>query len=90
MPEMSGETTFKKLKEINGFNTPVIALTADAVAGAEEHYKGEGFIDYIAKPFKREQIKEKLDLVFDTKAPINWDEVPVHVIGEEETKETSL
>ena len=90
MPEMSGETTFKKLKEINGFNTPVIALTADAVAGAEEHYKGEGFIDYIAKPFKREQIKEKLDLVFDTKAPINWDEVPVHVIGEEETNETSL
>lgn len=90
MPEMSGETIFKKLKEINGFNTPVIALTADAVAGAEEHYKGEGFIDYIAKPFKREQIKEKLDLVFDTKAPINWDEVPVHVIGEEETKETSL
>ena len=88
MPEMSGETTFKKLKEINGFNTPVIALTADAVSGAEEHYKGEGFVDYIAKPFKREQIKEKLDLIFDTKAPINWDEVPVHVIGDE--TETSL
>ena len=88
MPEMSGETTFKKLKEIQGFNTPVIALTADAVAGAEENYKGEGFVDYIAKPFKRDQIKEKLDLIFDTNAPINWDEVPVHVIGEE--KEASL
>ena len=83
MPNMSGETTFKKLKEIDGFKTPVIALTADAVAGAEEHYKGEGFVDYIAKPFKREQIKEKLDIIFDSKAPINWDEVPVHVIGEE-------
>ena len=85
MPEMSGETTFKKLKEINGFNTPVIALTADAVAGAEEHYKGEGFVDYIAKPFKREQIKEKLDLIFETNTSINWDKVPVHVIGEDET-----
>jgi CheY-like chemotaxis protein len=82
MPNMSGETTFKKLKEINGFNVPVIALTADAVAGAEEHYKGEGFIDYIAKPFKREQIKEKLDLVFDAKTEIDWNKVPVHVIGE--------
>ena len=85
MPEMSGETTFKKLKEIEEFNTPVIALTADAVAGAEEHYKEEGFVDYIAKPFKREQIKEKLDIIFTDKSSINWDKVPVHVIGEDET-----
>ena len=85
MPEMSGETTLKKLKEIEGFDTPVIALTADAVAGAEEHYISEGFVDYIAKPFKRDQIKEKLDLIFSDNAPINWDKVPVHVIGEDKT-----
>ena len=64
MPEMSGETTLQKLKENPNFNIPVIALTADAVAGAEEKYKSEGFTDYIAKPFKKEQIKEKLDLIF--------------------------
>ena len=34
MPVMSGETALKNLKEIEGFNTPVIALTADAIAGA--------------------------------------------------------
>ncbi len=64
MPNMSGETAFKKLKENKDFNTPVIALTADAVAGAKEKYVSEGFIDYIAKPFSRDQIKEKLDSVF--------------------------
>ena len=64
MPNMSGETALKKLKENKDFNTPVIALTADAVAGAKEKYVSEGFIDYIAKPFSREQIKEKLDSVF--------------------------
>ena len=64
MPNMSGEETFSKLKEITGFNTPVIALTADAVAGAKEKYKSEGFIDYIAKPFTKEQISEKLEKVF--------------------------
>ena len=64
MPEMSGETTLKKLKENPNFKIPVIALTADAVAGAEEKYKNEGFVDYIAKPFKKEQIKEKLDIIF--------------------------
>ena len=65
MPNMSGETAIAKLKEKPNFNIPIIALTADAVAGAREKYLSEGFIDYIAKPFKKEQIKEKLDLVFN-------------------------
>lgn len=64
MPNMSGETAIAKLKENPNFKIPTIALTADAVAGAEEKYKSEGFIDYIAKPFKKEQIQEKLDKIF--------------------------
>jgi CheY-like chemotaxis protein len=64
MPNMSGETAMAHLKEISTFNTPVIALTADALAGAKEKYLSEGFIDYIAKPFSKDQIKEKLDHVF--------------------------
>lgn len=64
MPNMSGETAIAKLKENSNFKIPTIALTADAVAGAREKYLSEGFIDYIAKPFNRDQIKEKLDLVF--------------------------
>ena len=62
---MSGETALEKLKENRDFNTPVIALTADAVAGAKEKYLSEGFVDYIAKPFSRDQIKEKLDKIFN-------------------------
>jgi len=64
MPNMSGETAIAKLKEKPNFNIPTIALTADAVVGAREKYLGEGFVDYIAKPFNKDQIKEKLDLVF--------------------------
>lgn len=67
MPNMSGSTALKKLKEINGFNTPTIALTADAIAGAEEKYLSEGFVDYISKPFSKEQIEEKLRKVFQKK-----------------------
>ncbi|MBR1718355.1 MAG: response regulator [Bacilli bacterium] len=66
MPNMSGETALAKLKENPNFKIPTIALTADAIAGAKEKYLSEGFIDYIAKPFSRDQIKEKLDLVFDS------------------------
>ena len=64
MPNMSGETAIAKLKENNNFNIPTIALTADAVVGSREKYLEEGFIDYIAKPFNKDQIKEKLDIVF--------------------------
>ena len=63
MPEMSGETTFKELQKLDGFDIPVVALTADAVSGAKEKYLDEGFNGYIAKPFTRDQIKEKLDKI---------------------------
>ena len=64
MPNMSGETCMEELKKIPSFKTSVIALTADAVSGAKEKYISEGFVDYIAKPFTKDQIKEKLELIF--------------------------
>lgn len=64
MPNMSGETAIAKLKEKTNFNIPIIALTADAVVGAREKYLSEGFVDYIVKPFNKQQIKEKLDIIF--------------------------
>ena len=73
MPVLSGEETLNKLKEIEGFDTPVIALTADAFEGAQQKYKKEGFVDYIAKPFSKEQIKEKLDRVFKDKETLDED-----------------
>lgn len=65
MPIMGGETALKELLKLDDFNTPVMALTADAIVGAEEKYKSEGFIDYISKPFTKEQIKVKLDDIFN-------------------------
>lgn len=67
MPVMSGETAMKELKKLDGFKTPVIALTADAVAGAKERYLSQGFADYISKPFTKDQIKIKLDKIFNKK-----------------------
>jgi signal transduction histidine kinase/ActR/RegA family two-component response regulator len=81
MPNMSGETCLKKLKDLPNFNTPVIALTADAVAGAKDRYLANGFVDYIAKPFKKEQIKTKLDSIFISSIQkVDWNNVPAQVI----------
>ena len=70
MPNMNGEKCIAELKNLKSFNTPVIALTADAVAGVKEKYLKEGFVDYIAKPFSKEQIKEKLDKVFSNSSSL--------------------
>lgn len=96
MPVMNGEEALKKLKEIDGFNTPVIALTADAVAGSKEKYIKEGFADYLAKPFNKDGLKEKLDKIFNNEKQTSedrWKDVPKYEFGtnmkplEEEVKE---
>ena len=77
MPIMSGETALKELKKNPLIKTPVIALTADAIAGSEEKYIEKGFTDYIPKPFSKEQIRLKLDKILkDTKEHIEIDETP--------------
>lgn len=63
MPEMDGVETFNELKKIDGFNIPVVTLTADAVTGAKEKYLNLGFFDYISKPIDINILKKVLDNV---------------------------
>ncbi len=75
MPIMSGERALRELKKNPNFNTPVIALTADAISGSEKKYLEEGFADYIAKPFSKDQIKVKLDRIL-ANTPKKEEKVP--------------
>ena len=100
MPNMNGEQAIAELRKIPTFKTPVIALTADAVAGAKEKYTSEGFVDYISKPFSKDQIKEKLDIVFASSAvanveetkkeTIDWDNIPTYSVGSNNNTEVEL
>ena len=87
MPNMSGESALAKLKENKEFKMPVIALTADAVSGAREKYIKEGFADYISKPFNKEQVKEKLDLVFKQKNSVEQIKIEKPKVESIEVKE---
>lgn len=64
MPKMSGVETLKELNKIEGFNTPVVALTANAIAGMREKYINAGFKEYIAKPIEKEELKKVINLIF--------------------------
>ena len=56
MPKMSGSETLVKLKEIDNFDIPVCALTANAITGMREEYLGKGFNDYLSKPIVKEEL----------------------------------
>lgn len=80
MPEMSGETVLKKLKEDPNFNTKVMAVTADAMDGSREKYLNLGFTEYIAKPFTRDELKEKFDLIFSNNEEDKWKYAPTYTV----------
>ena len=63
MPIMDGIEALHKVREqADGLNadTPVIALTANALVGAQEMYLEEGFASYISKPVKSVDLEAAL------------------------------
>lgn len=63
MPDMDGEETLniiRSAKDGPNRNVPVIALTANAMAGAKEKYISMGFSDYLSKPVKGSELEDML------------------------------
>ncbi len=59
MPEMDGIETLEKSRDLpvnKCLDTPVIALTANAIKGARKEYIDAGFTDYLSKPIKRDEM----------------------------------
>ncbi len=56
MPKMKGPEVLQNLKNIMGFNMPVIALTADIISGMEDKYIHQGFDDCMPKPIVEEEL----------------------------------
>jgi signal transduction histidine kinase/CheY-like chemotaxis protein len=63
MPIMDGIEALHRIREqADGLNTdtPVVALTANALVGAQEMYLSEGFVSYLSKPVKGTDLEECL------------------------------
>ena len=65
MPHMDGVETFRRMKTFEHMNnkTPVIMLTANAMSGAEDEYKSEGFAGYLSKPVKLDDIRREMQRI---------------------------
>jgi len=60
MPELDGVETLKRMKEMKHHlckDTPVIALTANAIVGVREMYLADGFDDYLSKPVDANELE---------------------------------
>ncbi|MBQ7148100.1 MAG: response regulator [Pseudobutyrivibrio sp.] len=63
MPGMDGVETFKQMATLEGnkcLRTPVIALTANAIAGAKERYMTMGFHGFLSKPIVPGQLEKMI------------------------------
>lgn len=66
MPEMDGIETLHVLKKLDGYDLPpIIALTANAVAGMREMYLAEGFDDYLSKPINAAELDRVMNKYFN-------------------------
>ena len=69
MPVMDGIEAAKILREL-GYKQPIVALTANVLAGQAEMFLSNGFDDFISKPIDTRQLNETLNKLVRDKYPI--------------------
>ena len=63
MPGMDGVETLKRIRALRDGtyqNLPIVALTANAISGAREMFKNEGFTEFVPKPIERPVLERVL------------------------------
>jgi len=68
MPKMDGIEATKNIRDL-GYTRPVIALTANAVAGQAEIFLSNGFNDFISKPIDIRHLNALLNTLIRDKQP---------------------
>jgi len=69
MPKMDGIETTKLLREM-GYSRPVVALTANALAGQADFFLKNGFDDFVSKPIDVRQLNVTLNRFIRDKQPV--------------------
>ena len=79
MPEMDGPTAtaaIRALADAERANTPIIALTANAMKGDRERYVAAGMNDYVPKPIDQDLLIRTILQVLDIPIPDTGADAP--------------
>ena len=70
MPRMDGVTAARKIRQLNSpaRHTPIIAMTANALPEQVRAFRQAGMDDYVAKPFKQQDLHEAIRRAVDMPA----------------------
>ena len=62
MPEMDGVEAQQKIRGLNDYykDSPIVAVSANAIRGVRDKYIESGFTDYLSKPIEAVRLKESL------------------------------
>ncbi len=81
MPKMTGKQTLVELNKMSAFNTPVIALTANAIDGMKEEYISLGFHDYLSKPIVKHDLERVIKkFITNTTEDVKQEVKPLNVV----------
>ncbi len=85
LPEMDGYTATQHIREQEralGHHVPIIALTANALAGERERCLAAGMDDYLAKPFRMKDLEAVMQRVLGAASQPTPAAQPEHRTGE--------
>ena len=77
MPEMDGIETLERAKVLPDSqckDTPIIALTANAISGVREMFISKGFTDYLSKPVDSKELERMLQKYLPPEKVLSADE----------------
>jgi CheY-like chemotaxis protein len=69
MPVINGIAATKKIRELESTSntqTPIIAITANALSGDKETCLAAGMNDYISKPFQVDVLVNKMKILLES------------------------